>query len=46
VVKDGNNEVEGCHRTRAGATKQLAALNISEKSSYGPWRRAKNKGAS
>jgi hypothetical protein len=30
VVKDSNGEVEGCHRTRAQAEDQLAALNISE----------------
>jgi predicted GNAT family acetyltransferase len=30
VVKDSNGEVEGCHRTRAQAEAQLAALNISE----------------
>jgi hypothetical protein len=30
VVKDLNGEVEGCHRTRAQAEDQLAALNIAE----------------
>ena len=30
VVKDSNGEVEGCHRTRAQAEAQLAALNIAE----------------
>lgn len=30
VVKDSNGEVEGCHRTRAQAEDQLAALNIAE----------------
>jgi hypothetical protein len=30
VVKDSDGEVEGCHRTRAQAEDQLAALNISE----------------
>jgi hypothetical protein len=30
VVKDSDGEVEGCHRTRAQAERQLAALNISE----------------
>lgn len=30
VVKDEDGELEGCHRTRAQAEAQLAALNISE----------------
>lgn len=30
VVKDDNGEVEGCHRTRAQAEAQLAALYIAE----------------
>jgi hypothetical protein len=30
VVKDSDGELEGCHRTRAQAEDQLAALNISE----------------
>lgn len=30
VVKDEDNELEGCHRTRAQAERQLAALNIAE----------------
>ena len=30
VVKDGTTEVEGCHRTRAQAERQLAALYASE----------------
>ena len=30
VVKDENGEVEGCHRTKAQAEAQLAALNIAE----------------
>ena len=30
VVKDSNGEVEGCHRTRAQAEDQIAALNIAE----------------
>lgn len=30
VVKDSDGELEGCHRTRAQAEAQLAALNISE----------------
>jgi len=30
VVKDEDGEIEGCHRTRAQAEDQLAALNISE----------------
>jgi hypothetical protein len=30
VVKDSDGEVEGCHRTRAQAERQLAALNIAE----------------
>jgi hypothetical protein len=30
VVKDEDGELEGCHRTRAQAEDQLAALNISE----------------
>ena len=30
VVKDVTLEVEGCHRTRAQAERQLAALNIAE----------------
>lgn len=30
VVKDEDGEVEGCHRTRAQAEAQLAALNIAE----------------
>lgn len=30
VVKDEDGELEGCHRTRAQAEDQLAALNIAE----------------
>ena len=30
VVKDADGEVEGCHRTREQAERQLAALNIAE----------------
>lgn len=30
VVKDENGEIEGCHRTRQQAERQLAALNIAE----------------
>ena len=30
VVKDEDGELEGCHRTRAQAEDQLAALNIVE----------------
>jgi len=30
VVKDENGEIEGCHRTRGQAERQLAALNIAE----------------
>ncbi len=30
VVKDDDNELEGCHRTRTQAEAQLAALNIAE----------------
>jgi len=30
VIKDGTNEVMGCHRTRAEAEDQLTALNIAE----------------
>ena len=30
VVKDSDGELEGCHRTRAQAERQLAALNIAE----------------
>ncbi len=30
VVKDDDGEVEGCHRTREAAERQLAALNIAE----------------
>lgn len=30
VVKDEDGELEGCHRTRAQAEAQLAALNIAE----------------
>ena len=30
VVKDDDGEIEGCHRTREGALRQLAALNIAE----------------
>jgi hypothetical protein len=30
VVKDEDGEIEGCHRTRAQAEDQLAALNIAE----------------
>ena len=30
VVKDADGEVEGCHRTRDAAERQLAALNIAE----------------
>ena len=30
VVKDGTTEVEGCHRTRAQAERQMAALYASE----------------
>jgi hypothetical protein len=40
VVKDENGEIEGCHRTRAQAERQLAALNIAEygesRSPYSP----------
>lgn len=37
VVKDEDGELEGCHRTRAQAEDQLAALNIAE---YGDNERA------
>lgn len=30
VVKDGTTEVEGCHKTRAAAERQMAALYASE----------------
>ncbi len=30
VVKDSDGELEGCHRTRAQAERQLAALNIAK----------------
>lgn len=30
VIKDGTDEVEGCHPTEAAAERQLTALNISE----------------
>jgi hypothetical protein len=30
VVKDADGEIEGCHRTRGQAERQLAALNIAE----------------
>ena len=30
VVKDDDGQVEGCHRTREAAERQLAALNIAE----------------
>jgi hypothetical protein len=33
VVKDEDGEVEGCHRTRTQAERQLAALNIAESES-------------
>lgn len=31
VVKDGTSQVEGCHKTRAAAERQIAALYASEK---------------
>lgn len=31
VVKDGTDEVAGCHKTRASAEAQVAALYASEK---------------
>jgi len=36
VVKDGTSEVEGCHRTRAQAERQLAALYASEPEARAP----------
>lgn len=34
VVKDADNELEGCHVTQEAAKKQLAALNASESRTY------------
>ena len=36
VVKDGTSEVEGCHRTRSQAERQLAALYASEPEARAP----------
>jgi hypothetical protein len=36
VVKDGTTEVEGCHRTRAQAERQMAALYASEPEARAP----------
>ena len=36
VVKDANGEVEGCHRTRAQAERQLAALYAAEPEARAP----------
>jgi len=37
VVKDENGEIEGCHRTRGQAERQLAALNIAESEARSPY---------
>ena len=37
VVKDENGEIEGCHRTRGQAERQLAALNIAEAEARSPY---------
>lgn len=36
VVKDGTTEVEGCHRTRSQAERQMAALYASEPEARAP----------
>jgi hypothetical protein len=37
VVKDADGEIEGCHRTRGQAERQLAALNIAESEARSPY---------